>query len=149
MAKVKTSKKDDHVLHEVLPCKINKRQPSLQWGDGERGRCGISCVLHFVLAVRVKFEVLEIREKPDEIQDLTARAFGILESEKSKRRREVSEALLNGRHEAGHVKVVYSQLLEVRKSGEVTQDMLVEPHDGERFRPAFAQTDPELFDEWE
>ena len=106
MAKAKSTKESNHVLREVLPCKINEHQPSLQRGDGERGRCCIGHFLHFWPDASMKFEVLEIWEKPDEIQDLSARAFGSFESKKSKRRREVSETLLDDWHEARYVKIV-------------------------------------------
>ena len=150
MTKAKSSKKSDHVLHQVLLCEIDECQPSLQWGDGERDECCITRVLLFILWVEVaKFEVLEVWEKPNEIQDLSAGASGLLKSKKSKHWREVPEALLNGRHEAGHIEMVYSEFLEVRKGGEVTRGTPVEPRRSEQCVPLVVQTDPELFDERE
>jgi len=75
----------------------------------------------------VKLEILEVREESDEIQDLSARANRLFEGKEPKIWREVPEALLYGWHKAGYLKKVYSKVLEVRKRGEVTQCMLVEP----------------------
>ena len=136
MTKAESSKKADHALHQVLLCEINERQPSSQRGNGEGDESCISRVLLFILVkVVAKFEVLEVWEKPDEIQDLSARASGLLESEKPKRWREVPEAPPDGWHEAGQVEIVYSQLLEILKGGEVTQSTPVEPRGGEQCVP--------------
>ena len=110
MTKVESSKKGDYVLHQILLSKMCECQPSSQWGNGGRDECCIAHVLLFLFFFTevAEFEVLEVWEKPDEIQDLSTRAPGLIESKKSKHWREVSKALLDGRHEAGHVEIVYS-----------------------------------------
>jgi len=74
----------------------------------------------------VKPEVLEVREESDEIEYMSTGANGLFESKESKRRREVPEALSNGRHKVGYLEIVYSKFLEVHKSGEVAQVKLSE-----------------------
>jgi hypothetical protein len=119
--KTKSTKKSDHVLHELHPREIRERQPSSQRGYGERNEVYVSCALLFLCQSGVAdFEVLEIREEPDEIQDLPTRTSRSLESKESKSRREVSEVLLNVLHEAGYLEIIYPKLLEVRKRRKVT-----------------------------
>jgi len=96
--------------------------------------------------VVVEFQVLEVREETDEIQDLAARPFWLFESEESKRRREVSETPSNVRHEGGHMEIVYSEFLEVRKCGKVTQGTSAKPHGSELI--IVPQADSESLDEW-
>ena len=60
-----------------------------------------------------ELQVLEVREEPDEIQDLSARTVGFLKGEEAKSGRQVSEALANIGHEAGYLKVIYPEFLEV------------------------------------
>jgi len=67
----------------------------------------------------VKLEVLEVREEADEIQDLSARPTWLPKGEESKCWREVTEAPSDVWPKAGYLKIVYSELLEVRESGKV------------------------------
>ena len=150
VTKAKPSKKGDHALHQVPPLEIDECQPSSQWGNRGRDEPCVSYILPPVFREDiVEFEVLGVREKPNEVRDPWASASGPLESKKSKHWREVPEALLDGRQEAGHIEIVYSQLLEVRKGGEVTQGTPVEPCRSEQHEPPVVQMDPEWFDEWE
>ena len=149
MTKAKSSKKGDHGLYKHLPRETNQCQPSSQWGDGERDERHVTHARPFVLGEVMKFEVLEVRKKANEIQDLLIRASGFFESKKLKCRREVSKALLNDRHKPGHIETVYSELLEVRKRGEVTHRAPVEPRETERFNLQVVQTNLESFDERE
>ena len=94
-------------------------------------------------------EVLEIREEPDEVQYLSARALRLFEGKESECWREVSEALLNIWHKAGYLEIVYSEFLEACECGEVRQGAPVELFRSELVKTGTLQTDPELFDEWE
>jgi hypothetical protein len=125
VTKVKSTKNSDHVLHEFLPRETRECQPSSQRGDGEGNKFCVSSALSCIFWGGIaNFEVLEIWEESDEIQDLPAGTPGLSESKESKSWREVSEALLNVRHEAGYLKIIYPKLLEVRECGEVTQRAL-------------------------
>ena len=85
MTKSKPPKKDDHVLHEVLLRETHEPQPPSQWGYVEWDKRRISCILwHVHRLVVLKLKVLEVREKSDEIQDLSVSAVWIFESEESK-----------------------------------------------------------------
>ena len=127
MAKVKTTKKGDHMLHEGLLRATYECQPSLQWRRGRRDERCVSCALLFTDGkVVLKLEVLEVREKADEIQDFSTRTFGLFEREESKSGRKVSKVPLNVGHEAGYLKVIYSEFLEVCECGKVTQGTSVE-----------------------
>ena len=75
----------------------------------------------------MELEVLKIWEESDEIQYLPGRACGFLECKESKGRRKVSETLLDVRHEAGYLEMVYSELLEVRECAKVTQGASAKP----------------------
>jgi len=57
----------------------------------------------FFLEAIAKLEVLEVREEPDEMQDLVGRASGIPESEESKGLCKVSKVPLNVLHEVGYL----------------------------------------------
>ena len=89
---------------------------------------------------------MEVREEPNEIQDLSPRAFGILESKQSKGRCEVPKVLLDVGHKDAYVEIVYPKLLEVRECGKVTQGASAKPFEGELV--AAVQADPESLDEW-
>ena len=60
----------------------------------------------------------------------------------------MSKKLLNIRHEAGHLKIVYFKLPEVRKCGKVTQGVSMKPFGSEADRE-FSDADMEPLDEWE
>ena len=89
---------------------------------------------------------MEIREEPNEIQDLPGRASGFLESEESKGRCKVSETFPKVRHEAGYLEVVYPELLEVRECGKAMEVISAKAF-GSEFT-AEGQTDAESPDEW-
>ena len=96
--------------------------------------------------VTIELEDLEVREESDEIQDLAGRAFRFLESKKSKGGRKVSKTLFSVRHEAGCLKIVYSELLEVRECGKVMEIV-----SGKSFSSELAMrghADAESLDEW-
>ena len=90
-------------------------------------------------------EVLETREESDEIQDLPGSAFGFHESEESNGWRQVPKPLLDVRHEAGYLQVVYSELLEVCERGKVVQIVSVKSITSKL--SATTQADPESLDE--
>jgi len=152
MTEPKTPKNGDHVPHKVLPRETREYQPSSQWRYGEGNKRCIRCALLFTRAdAAVQLEVLEVREEPDEIQDLSARAIGLFECKESKCWREVSEALSNGWHKVGYLKIVYSEFLEVCERREAAQGAPAEPawakHPG-AVRTSQPQADSESFDEW-
>ena len=97
----------------------------------------------------MKPEILELREESDEIQDLSTRANGLFEGEESKSWREVLEALSDGWHESGYFEKVYSEVLEVRECGKVTQCALAKPRGRNPGITNDPHADPESFDEWE
>ena len=74
----------------------------------------------------MKLEILEVWEETDEVQDLSARPAWLPEGKESKCWREVTKALLDVRHKAGYLEVVYPEFLEVRECGKVTQCTSVE-----------------------
>ena len=114
MTKAKAIKKGDHLLHEDSLLAIYKRQPPSQRRSGEGDKCCIGCVLPSTYGEVVqKFEILEVREESDKIQDLSTRALGFLKGEESKSGRQVSEAQVDVGHEAGYLKVIYPEFLEV------------------------------------
>jgi hypothetical protein len=146
---MKSPEKGNHLLHELLPCKTRERQSPSQWGYGERNeRCVGGALLLIPGDGVVEFKVLEVREESDEIQDLPARAPGLFEGKESECGREVSKALLNIRHKAGYLEMVYSELLEVCERGEVRQGAPIELFGGELVGTGTPQTNSELFDEW-
>ena len=89
---------------------------------------------------------MEIREESDEIQDLPWSAFRIHEREGSKGWCQVPKPLLNVRHEAGYLQIVYSELLEVCECGKVMQIVSVKSITSKL--SAMIQADPESLDEW-
>ena len=95
----------------------------------------------------MKFKVLEVWEETNEEQDLSARAPGFFEGKESEGWREVSEALLNFRHEAGDLEIVYSKFLEVFEGEKVAEGALTEPFWSELGVSTRLQADPEPFDE--
>jgi len=145
---MKSTKKENHVLHKVLPRETRQCQSSLQWRYGEGYERCVSCTLPFIPGEGVvKLEVLEVREEADEIQDLSTGAGWLSEGEESKRWREVPKALLDGWHETWYLEVVYSKFLEVCKCGKVTQRGSDEPIRSEPGMITTLQADPEPFDE--
>jgi len=127
IAKTKSAKEGNHVLHKILPRETREDQPPSQWGCREGEERWVSCTLPFILGERImKLEVLEVWKEADEIQDLLTRATWLPEGEESKRWREVTEAPLDVWRKAGYLEIVYSELLEVRECGKVTQRTSVE-----------------------
>jgi hypothetical protein len=119
----------------------------LQWGYGEGNKVCVCRALPFIHGDGVvEFEVLEVREESNEIQDLSARTLRFLEGKESKCWREVSEALLDVRHKAGYLEMVYSKLLEVRERGKVRQGAPLELFGSELAKVVIA--DSESFGEW-
>ena len=118
----------------------------MQWGYGEGNEV---CVCRALLFIHgdgvVELEVLEVREESNEIQDLSARALRFLEGKESKCWREVSEALLDVRHKASYLEMVYSKFLEVRERGKVRQGAPFELFGNELAKVVIA--DSESFDE--
>jgi hypothetical protein len=122
VAEVKAAKKGDHMLHEGAFRATNECQPSLQRGCGGWDERCVSCALLFTDGkVVLKLEVLEVREKTDEIQELSTRAFGLFKGKELKSGWQVSKVPLNVGHEAGYLKVIYPEFLEVCEGGKVTQ----------------------------
>ena len=81
----------------------------------------VARVLQFVRRRAVlKLKVLEVREEPDKIQDLSVSAVWVFKGEESKTWRQVAEAPQNDWHKARYLKIVYPKFLEVRERGEVT-----------------------------
>ena len=92
----------------------------------------------------MKLEILEVREESDEIQYPT----GSLRA-RNRRVGEVPKTLSDGWHKAGYFEKVYSEVLEVRECGKVTQCAVAKPR-GRKPRIAnVPHADPESFDEWE
>ena len=146
--KTKSSEKRNHILHKFLPRETREHQPPSQWWYREGNEVCVSCALLLFYRGRVaELEVLEIREEPNEVQDLTAGAFGCPEGKESKSRCEVSEVLLDVRNEAGHLKIIYPKLLEVRECGKVTQGAPGEPVGSELDKGIMAETDAKALDE--
>jgi hypothetical protein len=107
------------------------------------------CALPFLYGNRVgELEVLEIREEPNEIQNLPARAAGTSESKESKSWCEVSKVPLNVWHKAGYLEIVYSKFLEVCECGKVMQGASIKPLGSDLSR-AMRGADTEPLDEWE
>jgi len=95
----------------------------------------------------LKLEILEVREKSNEVQDLSARAPGISEGKELKGRREMSEAPLNPRHETGHLEIIYSKFPEVRECGKAVEGAPAEPPGSDSYlTPIRPPTNPEAFD---
>ena len=94
------------------PPEIPECQPPSQRSHGQGNQVCINRAILFLCGHRV--------EELNEVQDLLARTFGILKSKESKSRCEVSKALLDVLHEAGHFEIVYSKVLEVCECGKVT-----------------------------
>lgn len=99
--------------------------------------------------VVTKSEVLEIREEADEIQDLPTRPIGTPEGEESKIRSQVSEVLVDVRHEVRHLEVVDPKLPEVCERGKVAEIACDKPYGGELDRAIKGQEDAEPLDEGE
>ena len=95
----------------------------------------------------MELEVLEVREEPDEVQDLSTRALRLFEGKESKCRREVSEAPLDAWHKAEYLETVYSKLLEVRERRKVRQGTPVKLFGSELADTVIPQADSESFDE--
>ena len=126
-SKTKSAEEGNHVLHKTLSRETREDQPPLQWGYGKRDECRISCTLLFILGEGiVKLEILEVWEEADEVQNLSARPAWLPKGEEPKCWREVIEAPLDVWHKAGYFEIVYSEFLEVRERGKVTQCMSVE-----------------------
>jgi hypothetical protein len=95
---------------------------TLAVGYGERNEHCVSCYLPTNYGEgTVELEVLEVREKSNEIQDLLARALGLSEDKESKRWREVSEIPLDVWHKTGYLEIVNSEFLEVRECGKIIE----------------------------
>ena len=74
---------------------------------------------------------MEVREESDKIQYLAARAPGIFKSEESESRCKVPKVPVDVRDEAGYLKTIYPELLEVGEGGEVTERGFVKFFEGE------------------
>jgi hypothetical protein len=147
---MKPPKKDNHVLHKFHPRKTRERQSPSQRGCGEGDKFRIDCALLFLFWEAVaKFEVLEVWEEPNEIQDLPGRTSGFFEGKESKSRCEVSKAPLDVRHKAGYFEVIYSKFLDVRECGKVTQGVTAKLFGRELVEGIIIQADTESLDEWE
>jgi hypothetical protein len=82
---MKSPKKGNHLLYELLSCEARERQPSSQRGYGEGNERRVGCALLFIPGDGVvKLKVLEVWEESNEIQDLSARALGFFEGKESK-----------------------------------------------------------------
>ena len=128
---------------------MRERQLPSQRGYGGWNKVCVSCALLFLRGRGITdFEVLEIREEPDEVQDLPARTSRTPESKESKCRRELSEALLNVWHETGYLEIVYPKLLEVRECRKATQRASVKAFGSKLGGRVRAQADTESLDEW-
>ena len=126
-----------------------EHQPPSQWWYREGNEVCVSCALLLFYGERVaELEVLEIREEPDEVQNLAAGAFGEPEGTESKGWCEVSEAPLDVQHEARHLEVIYPKLLEIRERGKVTQGAPGGPAGSELDVGIGPQADAEAPDEW-
>ena len=126
VTKMKSAKKNDHVLHKSRPCEASKDQSPMQWWYREWNEFPIGCVLPFFYGVFVEeLEILKVREESNKVQDLPTRTFRLLESEETKGRCKVSEALLNVWHKVRYSEVIYSKLLEVCERGKVAQGVIV------------------------
>jgi len=100
MTETKSGKKDNHVLHKLLPCETRECQSPIEGGYGEGYERGVGCTILCILGKGVvKLEVLEVWEESDEVQDLSASADRLFEGEESKCWREEPEALSNSWHE--------------------------------------------------
>ena len=146
MTKAKSSKKGDHIFHQVLHREAYEYQPPTQrgCGEGNEGRIIRSLSLNPWEAV-MKLEILEIREESNEVQDLSGGAVWLLEGKESESWGEVSEALANAGHKFRYLKVIYPEFLEVCESGKVTQGASTETFGGERIDACQADSKP--FDE--
>ena len=82
---METIKNRDHLLHQNILVATYQCQPSSQWRCGEGDERCVSYVPPFIFGeVVLKLEILEVSEEPDEIQDLSTRAVGLLKGEESK-----------------------------------------------------------------
>ena len=86
MTKTKSSEMCDHALHKVLPREARECQSALQWGYGERNERCVGHALPFTCGKdAVEFEVLEVWEETDEVQDLSVRTVGLFKGKEAKR----------------------------------------------------------------
>ena len=127
MAKTKSTKKSNHLFHKFPARNISERQSPVQPRYGEGNEFWLICAL-LLLCRRaiVEFEVLEVWEEPDEVEDLPARTSGVLESEGTKCLREAPEGLLDVCQNVGYLEVIHHKFLEVHERGKVTQGTIVE-----------------------
>ena len=128
---------------------MRERQLPTQRGHGEGNELRVCRAVLFFLGgiapeIVTELEVLEVWEEPDEIQNMPARSLGFMESEESERWSQASEALPNIFDESGYVEVIYSEFLEVRERGKVTEGAAVDSEPGVDVR---AQTHTQSFDE--
>lgn len=115
----------DHFVHKLLPPELFELQKPTQWRFGGGDEYQTICGLVFLGGVEiVEHEVLEIREVPNQIQDLPARGFGVAESEGFKGWCKVTKVLFNIWYEAGYPETVYLKLPEVAECRKVTKVVL-------------------------
>jgi len=82
VTKTESSKEGNHVPHKFLLCETNECQSTTERGYGEGNEVHSSRAFLFLhWEVVAELEILEVWEKPDEVQDLAGRACGVLESE--------------------------------------------------------------------
>jgi len=124
---MESAKKRNNVFHEPHPREVCECQSPTQrgYGGGNKFRIGYALLLLYGGLIQ-ELEVLEVWEEPDEVQDLPARPFGLLESEKTKGRCEMSETSLNVWHKIGYPEMIYPKFLEVCEGGKVSQGVVVE-----------------------
>ena len=146
---MESSEKSYHILHKFLPRETREHQPPLQRGYGEGHEACTSRAPLLLYGGRVaEFEVLEILEESNEVQDLAAGARGEPEGKESKGRCEASEAPLDVRHEARHLEIIYPKYLEIRECGKVTQGATGKPVRSELDVGIGPQADAEAPNEW-
>ena len=75
MVKVKPAKKCNHILHKSR--RICERQPPMQRGHGQGDKLPIGCApLFFHGELIGELGALEVREEPNEVQDLRQERSG-------------------------------------------------------------------------
>ena len=130
--KTKSPERSNHVLHKFFPPEIRERLPPSQRRYGQWYYVCVSRALLFLCGHRVEeLGASEVQEEPNEIQDLSASAFRILESKESKGRCEVPKVLSDVQHKAGYFEIVHPRLLEVHECGKVAQGASAKPFGNE------------------
>ena len=127
---MKSSVKGGHIVYKLLSLEMLEHQPPTQWRyvRGDERRSGFILFGGFEIA---EPEVLETPEVSNQIQELSARAFGSAENEGLKGWREVTKVLLDILYETGQLEPVHPKLLEVLECRKATEGVSVKVFGGE------------------